>query len=326
MRTHQRIRSSLPILSLALFLSACSGMSGLVKREATVEESHRRYQALLDVQRKGAASNREEEVAVSAIELIREGDRLRDQGAPDRAIWQFLRALRAEPERADARERIGFLHLHREPERALTILREVVESHPKRATSHAGIALAAMKVGRLEESEVAARRATEFDPELALGWATLGTVLDQRGHHGAAQGALERALSLRPEDESYLNNLGISYLRSGDGAKAENLFRLALRKAPRDVGLRNELGVALSLQGRHVDALAEFEKAGGKQLAHNNLGAVHLWQGDYRLAARQFEYALLAGGPHTKAVFRNLRVTQQELRKEEQPPAANEAH
>ncbi len=307
-------RAAVALVCMSVATSGCSGMSGLIKREHALEDSHRRYQELLDLQRNTARSSDDESEIVSAEDLIREGDRLRDQGSPDRAIWKFLRALRMEPERIEAKERIGFLHLHREPERTITILGEVAENHPERPVAHTGIALASMRVGRVEEAEAAARRATEADPEFALGWATLGTVLDHQRRHAEAQQALLRALELQPGDLSVLNNLGISYLRTGEGPRAEDMFREALRSAPHDAALLNQLGVALSLQGLYDDALDAFHKAGNRQTAHNNLGAVHLSQGRYGLAAEQFEYALLAGGPHTEEVLRNLRAAERRMR------------
>lgn len=319
MQSHVRgVSTAGRALLLAVFLTPLVGCSTFGKpseREMEIEQSHQRFQELLERQRAKAESAevQSEPDARTYQELIREGDSLRDTGQPERAIWAYLRAERKDKEAPTARERIGFLHLGRDPRRAAAIFQDVIKTHPDSASAHAGLALASMAIGKEQDARTAAERAVSLDETLLSAWGVIAVLRDQDGEYAEAQAIFRRILEQRPGDPTSLNNLGLSLLRGGRPEQAEEAFREGLLRAPNDASLHSGLGIALSQQEKYEEAFGHFLKAGDEQAAHNNLGYLHYLKGDYEAALEAYERALLAGGSETPQVLRNLELAKRAL-------------
>jgi Flp pilus assembly protein TadD len=314
-RSGAKVKHAMVVALTALLLVGCSSFGQPSDRELEMEAGHKRFQEMLERQRAKAeyVEMEPEPKERSYEELIREGDSLRETGQPERAVWTYLRAERKNKDRSTAKERIGFLHLGRDPRRAAAIFGDVIAAHPESAPAHAGFALASMALGNKEAARTAALQAVQLDETLLAAWGVLGVLQDQDGNYGEAQDIYTRALEQRPGDPTFLNNLGLSYLRSGEPKRAEEAFRQGLLRAPDDVSLHSGLGIALSDQGKHEEAFEHFLKAGDEQTAHNNLGYLHYLKGNYDAALEEYELALLAGGDDTPRVLRNLELAQRAL-------------
>lgn len=101
---------------------------------------------------------------------------------------------------------------------ALEVYRRMVELHPKEALHRGQLALALLEAGAGEEARTEARRGTEVEPSSALGWRTLGWVLqhDTLGRrfkpgfdHAGAVAAYRKARTLDPTDFETRGDLGI---------------------------------------------------------------------------------------------------------------------
>lgn len=312
MGSSKPIRSGLglwPVLLLAaagLGLASCASLPKIGKDAAGLIEHYRTLAA-----RKNAAAQAEAEqtqTPASVEELLAQGDQLRDEGALADALFSYVRAHGAGQDRGEAGERIAFLHLRRDPDRAEAIFEALLESDPYSATLRMGLALAQLSKGDLDGARTDLDEAITLDPRSATPRLLLGVILDRLDDYEAAQEQYLAAHEMRPDDWVILNNLGVSYLQSDRPEAAEEVLTRAATLEPRDPVLRNNLGLALGLQGRPDEAFEQFARAAGKAEAHNNLGWVHYLQGEYGLALEEFEQALGVKGDKVLTVLRNIEL------------------
>jgi Flp pilus assembly protein TadD len=108
--------------------------------------------------------------------------------------------------------------------------------------------------------------------------------------------ALERALSLAPGDPWSNNLAGQLRLEASDPAGALEFLRKAQEAAPEEEDIAVNLSEALSLAGRHEEALEVIEPSDGEAetsaRAANQQGNVLTRQGEYALAVRAYETAI----------------------------------
>lgn len=255
--------------------------------------------------------------------LIARGDASLAKGQVASALWDYAGAYELAPEAAAPRERMGYVHLRQNPERAQPLFESALEREPNSVSGHIGLGLSLLAGGNRDEGLRHLERAALLDPKSPKAQAALGVSLDQLGRREEAVAHLEAARDLRPHDSRILNNLAVAYLRSGQPERAEPLLRAALREDQRDVALRhNNLGMALAMQGRFDEALEAFRRAGDEQSALSNLGYAHYARGEYDQAIVQYEKALLAGGKANVEVVRNLEVARRARDLAKRAPAA----
>jgi Flp pilus assembly protein TadD len=302
-----------PIVTLAL---GCASNDAPSEKEEQLREARSRHRELLRAQRDSAATP----PAPSAGAKLETGDRLLAGGDRPRAVMAYLEALKLEPDSVEPRLRIAFLHLEDDPSRAEAIFRGVTASHPDHVTAHLGLGLALLAQDQFEEAQRALGHAVALEPDSPEALSALGTVHDRLGEYGKAQPLHRRAHEIRPSDPRIANNLGVSYLLSRDAAAAEEAFRRAILLDPHDAALRNNLGLAFGLQGRYDDARKAFAATGSAQAVHNNLGYVYFLNGEHEHAIAEYEEALVAGGPATIAVLRNLTAARDALEAGPIPP------
>jgi serine/threonine-protein kinase len=146
-----------------------------------------------------------------------------------------------------------------------------------------------------------------------------GTVLTNLGRIDEARRYLEHSLAVRDESPDTLGgpprtvrgyhltaNLALTELAAGNGPRAELLMRRALLPEDASAFRRHSvLAMSLMLQGRHADALAEFERA--DRAAVRDFGEVN---GNRHRVLRDYGWALLQLGRAPDAV-RVLRLALQ---------------
>ncbi len=255
------------------------------------------------------------------------GDAALAEGKVASALWEYAAAHQIKPKAAAPRERLGYVHLRQNPERAQPLFESALELEPDSVSGHIGLGLSMLAGGNRDEGLKHLERAVEIDPKSPKARAALGVSLDQLGRGEEALVQLEAARELRPHDARILNNLAVANLRAGKPERAEELLRAALREDQQDLELReNNLGMALAMQGRFDAALEAFRRVGDEQSARSNLGYAHYVRGEYDRAIAQYEKALLAGGDANVQVVRNLEAARkaQEIAKRApaQPPVA----
>ncbi len=188
---------------------------------------------------------------------------------PDRvpdAIAEYQRALRIDPNYAEAHNNLGAVLLHsgRSTE-AVAEYQAAVRLDPDYADAHSNLGSALSQIpGRLSEAAAELETAVRLDPENARRRAALGSVLLQiPGRLPQAIGQLETALKMDPEltDAHYSLAIGLAQIpaRLPDAVME---FNTVLRSRPNDPGVHYQLGITLSrMPGKLPEAIQEIEAA-----------------------------------------------------------------
>lgn len=118
-----------------------------------------------------------------------------------------------------------------------------------------------MKQQRFADAETILTALLERDPGYALGWSNLALCRQRLGRPAEALAGYDQALALEPADQRTLANRGFLLLDLKRPAEAERDFRAALAIESRQAGAHFGLGAALAAQGRTADARAELGRA-----------------------------------------------------------------
>jgi len=228
-----------------------------------------------------AEIERRETRSVEAYESFARGVmnlRLASRDSIERAIAAFETAIRHDPEYALAWAALGgayalkgsFLSLRELTERAIEIERRALAIDPRLADAHMWLGSALLGLGRTDEAIASTREAIRLEPD--NGQARQGLARAYwvgKGDFAAAIPEFERAIELNPEaGYSYLQ-LGLLLAWEGQYARAEEVCRRAVELQDQYisgnaglqvVGANARLGYVYYLQGRHDDALREYER------------------------------------------------------------------
>jgi Flp pilus assembly protein TadD len=242
----------------------------------------------------------------TAEEGVAEGDRLLRSGDAQRAVVAYFKAVDMDPEAIEPRERIGFMQLSNDPERAEAIFIGLTKDDPERASAWRGLGFAHMANGELEKAAVALQRGIEIDPDSAGTQYGLASVMGLLGDSEGAVRHAQLAKALRPNDAAVANILGVSLMLADDLPAAEESLRNAVRLAPDMAAYHNNLGLVLGKQRHYSEAMHSFRRGGNEQASLNNLGYVYFLNGRYDEAIAHYENALSEPGDHKVEVLRNI--------------------
>jgi tetratricopeptide (TPR) repeat protein len=301
MSRHARCGWAVATASL-LLLPGCSFLPGYAA-ESPVREYQR--QALEERTAARQAVIDEAEPPTSE-EKVAEGDDLRRKGRNERAMMAYLEAVKLAPDASLPRERIGYVQLDHDLERAEAIFSGVLEKDPENVEALRGLSLAYLGQGKLEPARETLERAVEADPGAAGARYALGATMGLLGRRAEALEHTRRARELSPHDATIANGLGVAHMVMGHWTEAESAFRDAIRLDSRISAYYNNLGLALGRQERYEEALASFQKFGSEQAAQNNLGYVYYLNRRYDDAIAHYERALLAPGDQKVLILQNL--------------------
>ncbi len=242
----------------------------------------------------------------SSRDFLGSGDRHRAHGDFERAHMAYLRAHLADRESLVPLERIAYLVLRTDSERALLLFRELEEEAPESSSVQVGLAYSQIAEGDLGGARATLERALSLAPDSDAAHAALAIVRDGSRDHEMARSSYERLVESGEHDQELLNNLAISKLLAGEREEAVALLERARILDPRNRLVANNLGLALGLEGRDRAAIDAFRRHGSMGDALNNLGFIHYLRGDYAGARGLFEEALLSNETDELRVLRNL--------------------
>jgi len=248
-----------------------------------------------------AAADQEGEVAA----LVGLGRALRVHRAE--AALEYFRALRAAPEKLTARERIAYIQITQDPERAVGIFEQIIEADPERSSAHTGLGFAHLERGDFAAARTEFERALELAPDQIDARIALAVACDWSGDGAAAELHYARVLELDPGNPDAHANLGMRYLQNEQFEEAASAFRKALHGRPEDPVLQNNLGFALGRSGDFAGAQTAFRKAGSEAAVQNNLGYTHYLSGNPERALQHYERALSLDPADPLPILRNLR-------------------
>lgn len=144
------------------------------------------------------------------------------------------------------------------PDAARPLIDRALRANPQDADALTLLGLVAQRCGKRGEALDAFGRARAADPDNPARLGNHGVALKQAGRHVEAIAAFERALALRPGAAITLANLGSSLIEADRAAEAEAPLRAAIDARPDHVEAWNNLGVALARTGRRDEAVATY--------------------------------------------------------------------
>jgi serine/threonine protein kinase/tetratricopeptide (TPR) repeat protein len=228
-----------------------------------------------------AGIERAETRSVEAYESYARGMmnlRLASRDSIERAIAAFEQATRHDPEYIQAWAALGgayglkgsFLSLQDLVDRAVEIERRAIALDPDFSDAHMWLGAALLQLGRTDEAIGEIREAVRLDPQNGQAHQALARGLwVGKGDFAGAIPEFEKAIELNPEaGYSYLQ-LGLLLAWEGQYARAEEVCRRAVELQDQYisggaglqvVGANARLGYVFYLQGRHDDALREYER------------------------------------------------------------------
>jgi Flp pilus assembly protein TadD len=208
-----------------------------------------------------------------------------------------LRMLRARvidsPTSVTARLELGKAYEQRGcPELALDHFRWAVEHSPESADAHLVLARTLDHTGHSAEALAMLTSFLEVNPQPSptlYSW--LGIIRDDAGDWKGSEKAYRDAMAKSAVDHDYLhNNLGYSLLKQGQSEKAAAEFRAALKLNPHSEIARDNLGISLSNNPK--EAILNLQSLNEPAVAHSNLAAVLMEQGNYAEARKELQIAL----------------------------------
>jgi TolB-like protein/tRNA A-37 threonylcarbamoyl transferase component Bud32/Flp pilus assembly protein TadD len=196
----------------------------------------------------------------------------------DRAAWLFERAVSLDPTYARAHEELGAAYASKAsylsmPEllgRAVSSLRRAIELQPASGRAWRELGLVLIDMGQDTEGMAAIRRALAIEPENASACAAMGRALFiGRAHFAEAAEWFARALERNPKGGWYALQLAHRASLIRDFARGERATRQAMELQEAFLSGREGLFIAGAymraghldaLQGRHAEAVANFER------------------------------------------------------------------
>ena len=229
----------------------------------------------------------------SAAAALERGDHALTAGDQERALVEYLVALRLDANNTEALFRIANLHVKQgKDDLAESGFRRIIALEPSHAYALTGLGMLLTRKRQYDHAEVQLLAARRHNPRIPAAHNALGVLADiDRDHPRAKQHYLD-ALALSPDSASLHNNLGYSYYLAGNYKAAIGKFREALALDPNYAMAWRNLGLVYSRQGRYEEALAAFNKVQDSAKSYNDMGYIAMVAGRLNEAQTFFDEAL----------------------------------
>jgi tetratricopeptide (TPR) repeat protein len=218
--------------------------------------------------------------AAEVVQLFdRAGTALSLRGEHARAREAFERAIALAPRDAVAQRGLGHVLLALgDAAAAAEHLSRAIELQPKDLAAHAGLAQAHMRLGQVERARAIAERARGLEPIDALADPVYGERVFMRSVGSSrafaramaalrieawaqAVADLELVLRARPDDASVHYWKGVAHRRLSQSVPALTHLSRAVELSPGMVPARLQLAALLLEEGRHAEAVVQYERA-----------------------------------------------------------------
>jgi Tfp pilus assembly protein PilF len=169
---------------------------------------------------------------------------------------------------------------------------KATEINPDYAVGHVNLAAALAGQGRTAEAIEHFQRAIEIDPNQAEAHYDLGCIFHKQGKLDEAIEQYQKAIEINPDYPEAHNNLGVVLMRMGRLDEAMDHYRTALRLRPDYAEALSNVGHVLVVQGKLDEAIEQYRKAieikPDHVEAHGNLAKVLAAQGRWDEAVKEY--------------------------------------
>jgi tetratricopeptide (TPR) repeat protein len=195
----------------------------------------------------------------NGIAHLHVGRYLLESGQEDKAIEQYLEAMKVLPGNIHALAGIGsaLTKTKRYPE-AIEFLQTAIRNSPDFPKAHYELGTVYSDLGQMDKAMEYYKKATKLSPENAVAHYRLGNALMKVGRIDDAITEYIIALHYQPGNVDTLNNLGAAYLAKRQLDLAAAQFTLALRHQPENLNARFNLGNAFAMQEKWKDACEQY--------------------------------------------------------------------
>lgn len=179
---------------------------------------------------------------------------------------------------------------------SLEAKRKAAEFSPEDAEAHSNLANAYIQKKMYVEAEKCCHKALEIDSVLLSAYKNLGTIFQKQGRFIDAESNYQRILVIKPDDVDVHYELGLMFDQLGRTKEAEISLRNAIKINPTHDTALIKLAVLLDLQGRVVEAEKLYREVEALDplnvTVHINLGNILLGSNRFAEAKLSFDKAL----------------------------------
>jgi Flp pilus assembly protein TadD len=179
-----------------------------------------------------------------------------------------------------------------EIEQALALYKALLAAHPDELLLLERAGIAALRLGRVEESTALLDRATRLPQAGWRSWNARGVAADRQGRWSEADAAYARAAALAPSRAEVANNLGWSMMLQGRWAEAMASFEKAAALNPRLPHLANNLELARAALAAELPQRMAGEDDDAFAARLNDAGVVAAASGQTKKAEAAFAQAI----------------------------------
>lgn len=187
------------------------------------------------------------------------------RGYFDQAGATFQRALRDNPDSAEALYGIGSVQLNQqktaEARRSFERATKLHASYPDTlANTWNNLGLLSAREGATEKAIGYFEQALQVSPDHVVALGNLGSAHRQLKQWDKARAAFERALAVNPNDPDANYGLGMVFAQNDDTVRAQDYLQRALQSRPIYPEALNNLGILHLRTQRRDEAVAKFEE------------------------------------------------------------------
>ena len=240
--------------------------------------------------------------------LLSRAEGLLKRGKTDEALFYFVKVLNIEPQNPQALLGVGAIHRNKGNHDLAELAYEMVlKQQPKNAEALEGMGLSRLAEHSNREAEKYLTAAVKADPQRWHAHNALGLLASGSGQYGQAISHYEQALRAQPGNAECLNNLGYAKYEARDWTGAMRAYDAALAIDPGYESAWMNKALLLARQGDDQAALAAFRRVMTEADAYNDLGYIHMTEGDVDGAYELFEKAIAASPTFHGKANENLR-------------------
>lgn len=232
----------------------------------------------------------------AAVEQLKQGIALIQQGKLPEAIAAFRQASQLNPQLAPAHYNLGLaLRQVGQLQASADAFYKATQADPNFALAFANLGAALLEGSNLQLARDYLGRALELDSNLGVAHYNYGLVLSQLGELDGAIAQFKSAMQLSQNAPEPSYHLGVTYLQQGKIKEAKKAFQQALKISPQYPEAHYHIGSILFNEGNLDAALEAFRKSAVANSNYANAyyaaGLVFLRQNRYSDAQQVLQYA-----------------------------------